>query len=126
MPSPSEIVARLLEDDQPVDTRDFILQAGDELLAAVAKGEITFQAALEARTFYHKTAVYADGKRPIEARRNGRTQIWKTRPGIFRIPIRVGFREQSQIDNYFHKNADQWSTIPPVHTTPQPRIKIPF
>lgn len=25
-------------------------------------------------------------------RRNGRTKLWKTRPGEFRIPIKAGFR----------------------------------
>lgn len=25
-------------------------------------------------------------------RRNGKTQLWKTRPGEFRIPVKIGFR----------------------------------
>jgi len=27
-----------------------------------------------------------------QVRRNGRTQTWKTRPGAWRIPIKVGFK----------------------------------
>jgi hypothetical protein len=32
------------------------------------------------------------GGREWQARRNGRTQVWKTRPGEFRIPVKAGFR----------------------------------
>lgn len=30
-------------------------------------------------------------------RRNGRTQTWKTRPGEFRIPVKIGFRGHGAI-----------------------------
>lgn len=39
-----------------------------------------------------------------QARRNGRTKTWKTRPHAFRIPIKAGFRATGYID---HEN---WSS----------------
>jgi hypothetical protein len=41
------------------------------------------------REFHHATARNADGT-PVRARRNGKTQIWKTRPTEFRIPAKQG------------------------------------
>lgn len=123
MPSPSEVVAHLLEADTPVDPRDFILQTGEQDAQDV---NLNFQNAQTASRFYHKTAVYADRRRPIEARRNGKTQLWKSRPGIFRIPIKVGYKEYGQIDNYFYNNADEWQVVPPEHPEPMPRIQIRF
>jgi hypothetical protein len=32
-----------------------------------------------------------------KCRRNGRTQLWKTRPDDFRIPVKTGFRACGQI-----------------------------
>jgi hypothetical protein len=34
------------------------------------------------------------------ARRNGRTQTWKTRPGDFRIPIKIGFRGYGELTHH--------------------------
>ena len=34
--------------------------------------------------------------------RNGRTKTWVTRPGEFRIPVKVGFRSFSYIDQDSH------------------------
>ena len=39
------------------------------------------------------------------ARRNGRTQTWKTRPGEFRIPVKIGFKGHGEIT---HANAAYW------------------
>lgn len=33
-----------------------------------------------------------------KARRNGKTQTWKTRPDHFRIPIKMGLKSYGQID----------------------------
>lgn len=47
------------------------------------------------------------------ARRNGRTQTWKTRPSHFRIPIKFGLRGYDAIDHdnmngvYFRINEEQ-------------------
>ncbi len=30
-------------------------------------------------------------------RRNGKTQTWKTRPGQFRIPVKIGFRSYGEL-----------------------------
>lgn len=32
-----------------------------------------------------------------QCRRNGKTQVWKTRPGHFRIPIKFGFKGTGEI-----------------------------
>ena len=36
---------------------------------------------------------------PWRARRNGKTQTWKTRPAAFRIPIKYGFKSYGNIDH---------------------------
>ena len=36
-------------------------------------------------------------RRPWMVRRNGMTQLWKTRPGEFRIPVKIGFRSYGQL-----------------------------
>ncbi len=33
-------------------------------------------------------------------RRNGATQLWKTRPSEFRIPIKIGYRTYGEITQY--------------------------
>lgn len=37
-----------------------------------------------------------------KVRRNGRTQLWKTRPGDFRIPVKAGLRACTAIT---HRNT---------------------
>lgn len=66
---------------------------------------ITYEQALTASRFEHVTARNADGT-PTRARRNGKTKVWKTRPGEFRIPCKHGLKECFYID---HTNADQWN-----------------
>lgn len=113
MTSASEIVCALLEADlsfpDDVDPEHYIDAVADEN----AVGKVTYHAALTCSTFYHRTVRYASrGKKPggpYQARRNGRTKTWATRPGQFRIPIKIGFRDYGYIDN---DNADQWATIP--------------
>ena len=111
----SEIIQHLLEDDAPdeVDPASYIDRYTDSIAADEARGKITYQSAMDCHTFYHRTVRYAGrGKRPgapYQARRNGATKTWKTRPGQFRIPIKIGFREYGYIDN---NNADEWATRP--------------
>ena len=124
MANPSEIVAQLLEDE--LDPRELMFQAADERTAAETSKELNVHNAQLGYEFYHKFAVYADCVTPIRARRNGKTQTWKTRPGLFRIPIKIGMYDYGQIDNFFQKNSDEWQTEPPVHTTRMPRIQIRF
>ena len=59
---------------------------------------------LNARTFEHKTLKNAD-QTPLRARRNGRTQTWKTRPGEFRIPAKHGLKNTFNIT---HNERDAW------------------
>jgi hypothetical protein len=57
--------------------------------------------------FFHTSLQMADKKTPIRARRNGATQIWKSKKNInkFRIPIKIGFNSYSEITE---KNAWEW------------------
>lgn len=59
---------------------------------------------LNARNFEHKTLKNADGT-PLRARRNGKTQTWKTRPGEFRIPAKHGLKHTFNIT---HNTRDEW------------------
>lgn len=126
MPSPREIADYLLEADSPVDPKDFILQAGTEREQAERAIDLNFDNAQTAQRFYHKTAVYSNRITPVEARRNGKTKTWKTRPGLFAIPIKVGMYEYGNIDNFSQRNADEWQTTPPEHPEKMPRIQIRF
>lgn len=109
----SDIVRSLLEAEPPfpddVDPEHYIDAVADEN----ATGKVTYHAALTCNRFYHRTVRYKSRGRqpgaPYEARRNGRTKTWATRPGQFKVPIKIGFRGYGYIDN---NNADEWSTIP--------------
>ena len=111
-----EIVDCLLEaelEPQDFDPEQALDRYSDAIVADQARGKITYQTALTCDRFYSRTERYA-GRRnkpggPYEARRNGATQTWKTRPGQFRIPIKIGFRQYGYIDNH---NAAGWATRP--------------
>jgi hypothetical protein len=119
MDKASLIVSQLLEDDEQVN------QPGDEVgdpnayLDKIAdereSGDINVYNADNFHTFYHKTVTYADGYTPYQARRNGRTKRWRTRPTEFSIPIKIGFKGYGTIDQ---NNASEWSSVPPVHPKP--------
>lgn len=47
-------------------------------------------------TFYMIGHYNADGS-PMSYRRNGKTQLWKTRPDDFRIPVKRGLYEYGEI-----------------------------
>jgi hypothetical protein len=107
------IVSRLLEDDEipaaDEPTPEVLSNYFDIAAKAKANGKITPQSAMNANEFWHRTLKYSDGKTPLRVRRNGKTKVWKTRPGEFRIPYKYGMYEFGYIDNH---NADEWSTIP--------------
>ena len=54
--------------------------------------------------FYHATLRRRDGT-SLEARRNGKTKTWKTRPTHFQIPFKHGFKGTGYIN---HDNAHEW------------------
>jgi hypothetical protein len=120
----SQLVEALLETDEPadvniepdVDPLQFVAHHADELDREAREGKVTPYTAMTANHFWHREVTYSDGIRHYEVRRNGRTQTWKTRPGEFRIPIKIGFRGYGEIT---HRNADEWSTIP-VPDNPRP------
>lgn len=73
------------------------------------------QATNEANRYFHYTGKQqcskSVGKRggvttsTVVARRNGATQVWKTRPDEFRIPVKHGLYEYGEIT---HQNASDW------------------
>ena len=69
---------------------------------------VTFQQAVDEKA---RSFTYLGGGKRVGARRNGRTQTWKTRPGEFRIPIKIGFRAHGEIT---HRNAAEWDVVPYV------------
>jgi hypothetical protein len=112
-----EIVRSLLEadevDPEAVDPEHYIERYSDAILADEARGTVTYRKAMENDVFWHRTVTYAGRSKkpggPYAARRNGATKTWKTRPGEFRVPIKIGFKGYGYIDQ---NNADQWSTRP--------------
>ena len=66
---------------------------------------VSYNDALTAREFHHVSATNAD-KTPLRVRRNGKTQTWKTRPGHFRIPVKYGLYQCTEIT---HDNAAEWA-----------------
>jgi hypothetical protein len=60
-----------------------------------------------ARHFEHVTLKNADGT-PIRARRNGKTQFWKTRPGDFRLPAKHGLKD---CFNITPSNVGEWNAV---------------
>lgn len=67
---------------------------------------ITKEIALTANEFLHKTLTNKDRLRtPLKVRRNGKTQVWKTRPNEFKIPVKYGLYGYTYITD---KNADEW------------------
>jgi hypothetical protein len=76
---------------------------------------ITKEQALTANEFHENGCTrdadgprYGRGKEHIlRWRRNGKTQIWKTRPNAFRVPVKRGLKEYAQIHIY---HADQFHT----------------
>ena len=105
------IVYDLLEaDPDEIDPQHYV----DAVYQDTISGEVNAMSAMTANEFWHRTIKYADGKKHIRVRRNGRTTTWKTRPGQFRIPVKYGFYEYLYIDYLYidNRNADEWSTIP--------------
>lgn len=60
--------------------------------------------AMSANNFEHTSMKNRDGS-PLRARRNGKTQVWKTRPNEFRIPVKYGLYEYFNITQ---DNCYEW------------------
>lgn len=69
---------------------------------------LTLQDALLAVRFEHETLKNSDGT-PLRARKNGKIQLWKTRPGEFRLPCKHGLKTCFDIT---HENAHNWRVAP--------------
>ena len=67
--------------------------------------ELTRENCETANMFFHKEAKDARGNR-FSCRRNGKTQIWKTRPDEFKIPVKRGLYSY---DYLTHKNCNNWT-----------------
>lgn len=106
------LVARLLEADEttdPVERAKNLLARTPEILSRAREAAaVTPANAATVDRFYSRTRRYVDG-RPYQARRNGATRFWKTRPGEFRIPIKIGYKGYGAID---HTNAHEWAISP--------------
>lgn len=68
---------------------------------------VNLENASTAQKFEHVSAKNADNT-PVRARRNGKTQTWKTRPLEFRIPVKYGLK---QCFNITPENADEWNVV---------------
>lgn len=55
---------------------------------------VTYDQALTASVFHEN---HEPGVKIYRWRRNGRTQVWKTRPNDFRVPIKYGLRSYDQL-----------------------------
>lgn len=55
------------------------------------------QQQIEAALDHGRLFVLMQNGRYWQARRNGRTQTWKTRPSEFRIPLKAGLRATGEI-----------------------------
>lgn len=59
------------------------------------------------RSLEHVTLKNAD-KTPLRARVSGKAQVWKTRPGEFRLPAKHGLKDTFQIT---HANCSEWVVV---------------
>ncbi len=68
---------------------------------------ITKDQALTVNNFTHANLKDSKGQ-PCKVRRSGKTQVWKTRPNEFKIPVKYGLYESLYItqDNAHEFNAD--------------------
>jgi hypothetical protein len=68
---------------------------------------ITTTQAITEDEFHHAT--YSQGSKGSECqrvRRNGQTKTWKTRPDVFSIPVKWGFRDAFRITQL---EKDEWN-----------------
>jgi len=102
-----QLANRLLEaDPDEIAPKDYV----NAIDAENKSGVVNSTSAMTANTFYHRKMTYKGRPtEPLQVRRNGRTQTWKTRPGKFRIPCKYGMYEYFDITD---ENAHEWSTIP--------------
>ena len=64
------------------------------------------QIALTANEFFSTTLKNKDkNQTPLKVRRNGKTQVWKTRPNDFKIPVKYGLYEYFYITQ---DNCNEW------------------
>jgi hypothetical protein len=66
--------------------------------------------AMTATRFEHVSNKNGDGT-PVRCKRNGKTKTWKTRDGLFQIPVKYGLRGYFYIDNFDLNNAGDWNVV---------------
>jgi|SoiMethySBSTD1v2_1073268.scaffolds.fasta_scaffold1108904_3 hypothetical protein len=49
---------------------------------------------------------HASSGKVYRVRRSGKTQLWKTRPGEFKIPVKFGLYQSLYLT---HENAHEWN-----------------
>ena len=57
---------------------------------------------------FHSVIFKNAGGSPLRARRNGKTQTWKTKPEEYSIPCKAGLYGHLQIT---HQNAADWEVV---------------
>lgn len=84
---------------------------------------ITLEQAKTCNDFHYGNCTRSIGPRggikekTIAARRNGKTQLWKTRPGDFRVPIKHGLYEYGEITPHNAADFHTADDCPLAHTT---------
>lgn len=93
---------------------------------------ITKEQAINAHMFHYGTCTRVIGprgkvtERTEQWRRNGKTQVWVTRPNDYRVPIKYGLKRCSQL---LPSDAEVFHTVEdcplndPAYTTTDHRVK---
>jgi len=66
--------------------------------------KVTIENQENANEFFHATLLDSR-KEPVKCRRMGKTQLWKTRPTEFKIPVKHGMYDSFYITQ---ENANEW------------------
>lgn len=69
---------------------------------------ITKYEAQTASEFHHVSESQGSGTQCARVRRNGRTQVWVTRPAEFRLPVKFGIRARDQF-SITETDAQDWT-----------------
>lgn len=69
--------------------------------------QVNKENALTVQNFEHISLKNRD-KTPLRCKRNGKTQVWKTRPNEFKIPVKHGLYDYFYIT---HDNCHEWNAV---------------
>jgi hypothetical protein len=69
---------------------------------------VSIESVASATEFWHKTARDSRGY-PVRCRRNGQLKLWKTKPGEFRQPVKLGLNDCFYLTEF---NSSYWVVAP--------------